>query len=117
MHKIITYGSLRKGEYNFDRFPSAKHIKTTTIQGWDLFSLHSGMYPGVKESKNSNLTVDIIEVDAKDYNNIRAMELGAGYSEIELEVENVKGKFYPYLGVVQNTNIIKSGDWLKRNNK
>lgn len=113
MHNIITYGSLRKGEYNFNSFPSAKHIKTTTIKGWDLYSL--GPYPGVKPGEGT-LTVDVIQVNNKDYEYIRNMELGAGYDEIDIKVEDVEGKFYPFNGIVNQENLVENGDWLSRKN-
>lgn len=108
MQNLFVYGSLRKGHYNFDSFPSAKYISTHNIKGWDLYALHGGAYPGVVPGDNS-LEVDLIQVNDQDYDRIKRMELGAGYLEIELDIEGVKGKFYPYKHSV--TTKVESGNW------
>lgn len=108
---IITYGSLRKGQYNFNYFPSLKHVKTTTIKGYDLYSL--GAYPGVKKG-DGTLVVDLLEVhDDRDFSNIRGMEVGANYTPIELEIDGIKGEFYLYNGYVDPSRKVESGDWAK----
>ena len=112
MHKIATYGSLRAGEYNFKRmklFGEINYISTTTIEGWDLFSL--GPYPGIKPGKGT-IVIDLLECDDKVYQYIHAMELGAGYIEREININGELYKIYEYTGNTW-TEVIPTGDWLK----
>ena len=115
-NNIITYGSLRKGEYNFDRFPGLKWLGTYQLQGYKLYSL--GPYPGIKHTGNNTdlLTVDLIDCgSSKTKETIDNMELGAGYSKKELTLESgTKGTLYLYDGNINESNLVPSGDWTKR---
>lgn len=112
--KIVVYGSLRKGAYNYNRmkmFGDIEYIKTTTLEGWDLYSL--GPYPGIKQG-NGTIVVDLLEVDNTVYNYILAMEQGAGYKEETVIIEDEDYKIYVYQGNVW-TEAIPTGDWLNQN--
>jgi len=113
---IITYGSLRKGEYNFDRFPGMIYNSTQTITGYKLYSL--GSYPGVKPTGDINdvLIVDHLTCpDQETKDSINRMERGAGYAAVTLVLPNGEsGEFYPYLGNVEEKNLVPHGDWTKR---
>lgn len=113
MHKIAVYGSLRIGEYNFKRmelFGEINHISTTTVQGWDLFSL--GPYPGIKPGAGT-IVVDLLECDDRVYQYIYGMEIGAGYIEREINIDGELYKIYEYTGGTW-TEAIPTGDWLKQ---
>lgn len=117
--KIAVYGSLREGEYNYDRVRQLfgnRSInvlrKDIIVEGFDLFDL--GPYPAISRGEN-NLTVEIISVDENAYSFIKSMELGAGYNE-----EHIKYK--PYGNVIIYTypknsfnkeRLVASGDWSK----
>jgi gamma-glutamylcyclotransferase (GGCT)/AIG2-like uncharacterized protein YtfP len=119
---ILVYGSLRKGDYNYDRFKGLygsefEYVSTMQIGGFDLYELN-GDYPGVKRNELSNpLTVDIIKVSKKCYEQINSMEYYAGYYPFGLEVidgngNKYLGTIYIYEGEVGGTHHIPNGDWL-----
>lgn len=88
---VVVYGSLRKDEYNYDRFKKIfkndfEYYTTKVIYGWDLFDL--GAYPGIKKSSNPEalLMVDIMEVSEECFQALNAMELGAGYEAVEVDL-------------------------------
>lgn len=120
MSYILTYGSLRKGNYNFEEFEryfgyGFKYVSTTTITGYKLYSL--GAYPAIKESGNLSdiLVVDLIRVSDIVKDEIDAMELGAGYV-IQNKIIQIEGSTYPceiyvYNHNVNEQNLVESGDW------
>lgn len=113
-NKILVYGSLRAGEYNFKRFddyfPGQMEVKKTTkIKGFDLHSM--GSYPGINVSKNPDkeLVVDVIHCDNQCFHAINGMELGAGYTTQEVVVDGEPHKIYVYKGNLNSP--VESGDW------
>lgn len=115
-NKILTYGSLRKGEYNYDRFKEyfkdgLQYESTITIKGFDLFDL--GSYPGIKVSENpeKELVVDIMNCDLNCFNDINGMERGAGYSSHIININNREHIIYIYEGTA--SKLVESGDWSK----
>jgi len=114
MHKIAVYGSLRQGEYNFERMSYIGDIQyetTTTIQGWDLYSL--GMYPAIKKGTGT-IVVDILNVGDEVLDFIRGMEFGAGYHEETVNVDGQDCFIYVY-NYELSRNQVLSGDWKKQN--
>lgn len=93
---IAVYGSLKQGQYNYDRFkqyyPSINVIKKDTIKGFKMFSL--GPYPAVVKSNNGNIAIQLLEVPTEAYDSIKRMELGAGYNEIDVQVKGINAKMY-----------------------
>lgn len=111
--KIAVYGSLREGQYNFerflDRYPDIKVVKRNhRIQGFQLYSL--GPYPGIKVEEG-NVEVDILEVPKQCFGAITQMELGAGYSAMEIFIDNEQVIIYPYEGQVNPLSRVVSGNW------
>ncbi len=116
MKTILTYGSLRRNEYNFNSFvkrygaDNIVYLDTVTIPGFELYSL--GPYPAIKESTNDKLlTVDILEVSDEAYKHITNMEIGANYGLREISIGDKKATIYIYNGDVSNELLVKSGDW------
>lgn len=114
--KIAVYGSLRKGEYNYERFKDyfkdgLEYVRTTIIDSWSLYDL--GSYPGIKEATepNNGLIVDIMECSEACFDNIERMELGAGYRSEEIRVGDDICTIYVYEGHVRAENLVESGDW------
>lgn len=116
---ILVYGSLRKGEYNYESYlknydvDDFKYIKTVKIRGYKLHSL--GAYPGIKPIKDESerlkykLTCDLLSVSKEVHNSIEKMELGANYS---MEYNDYyKAYIYVYKGRVLIKNLIPEGDW------
>lgn len=117
--KIIVYGSLRKGEYNFNRFvgyfgeDNFQYVETTTIPGFKLYSL--GPYPGINEGTEDDvLVVDILDVSESAYDSVKRMELGAGYSEVLVNINGEELPIYVFDAKLPEDNIVEGGDWLKR---
>lgn len=119
--KLAVYGSLRLNQYNYKYFKNKykddfKYLYTTTIKGYKLFSL--GSYPGIKECKNSELTVDILEVSPEAFMRINDMEIGAGYELKPIISHNEKLGIYLYRQYTNDNMVVPSGDWsqyLKQN--
>lgn len=114
--KIIVYGSLRKGEYNYQYFKrwfgdDINHVKTTTIDGFTLHSL--GSYPCAVRGEGK-LVVDILEVSEEVSKDIYDMEIGAGYYVDMVHVEDEKLPIY--LMANSNQKVVEHGDWTKRTN-
>lgn len=115
MKKLLVYGSLREGDYNFDRIKSyfgedsIKKIGEKTLTGYSIFNL--GSYPGLNKTNNEEHSVlfDIVEVKDNAYEFIQGMELGAGYTEEKLD----DYIFYVYDHKFDEKDRIISGDWLK----
>lgn len=80
----LFYGSLRSGQYNFDRFNSSypnglRKIKTVILTGYKMYSL--GSYPACIWTGRAadEVTFDLMEVSEAAYQAIERMEEGAGY--------------------------------------
>lgn len=113
---IFVYGSLRKGEYNYEYFKGRfgsqfNYLDTLTIDNYDLYSL--GSYPGIKKGKGE-LIVDVIECSEEVKAGIDSMELGANYSINNVTHGKYTGDIYIYEGNVNETKKVKHGDWTQR---
>ena len=108
--RIAVYGSLRKGMYNYRFFENGMtYIKTTQIEGFDLYSL--GAYPYVVKG-NGNLIVDIMEVTPQTKQSIDLMELGAGYQSSILTIDDQPTTIYIFNQPI-NDAIVEHVDWVK----
>lgn len=113
MHKIAVYGSLRNNEYNFLRMKALgkiEYIETTTLSGWDLYSL--GPYPAINPGEGT-IVVDIIGVDDTVLDFIRMMERGANYREETVDINGEDCFIYVYNNNL-SSNQVPSGDWSDR---
>lgn len=120
MAYIAVYGSLRKGQYNYQ--DSLKYIGTTSIKGFDLYPVGFGSYPAIIPTNEDNiLVIDVLECTDEDKNWIDRMEIGAGYYIKEVEVE-LDGQLYPchiYIYREEHQDSLKrrprveSGDWVE----
>jgi len=111
--KILVYGSLREGEYNFDRIKDAygkASIRKVGEKEVDGFQMHNlGFYPAIKKGEGT-IKCDILEVSEKAALFIDSMEVGAGY--IKTEVDGLP--IYEMNRNVSNYPLVKSGDWTKK---
>lgn len=132
----ICYGSLRAGEYNFNRIrelfgeESMKYVKTIQLKGFRMYSL--GSYPAAIQTytDEESITCDIMTVSPSVDKYIEEMEVGAGYScyseTVTVSQSNVykavEASIYLFeedeeanlLGYAQR---VHSGDWIKFNTK
>ncbi len=116
---IAAYGSLREGHYNFDRFESSfpdlkVHKRNHKIEGFQMYGL--GSYPGIIKGPGE-IEVDILECSRECFAVITHMELKAGFSAIELFIDNEQVIIYPYEGKVFPQFKVQSGNWNIHTNK
>lgn len=120
MNRILVYGTLRQGDYNFERIANAfgsdsiKKVGEANVKNYKLFNL--GFYPAVNKSDNEDdvIVCDVLEVSNDAKNFIDRMEFGAGY---KLENVNLDGKdhaIYEYKSELSEGLRIKSGNWFKK---
>lgn len=98
---IACYGSLKKGFYNHTALGGAAFLGNASVKG--VMYLH-GSYPRLYHSDgyggpfNEDLQrehdVEVYSVDQDYYEDIRAMELGAGYVEEEINTSFGVAKIY-----------------------
>ena len=97
MKLIATFGSLKKGFYNYERFEMGEPLARSTVKG-AMYLLYS--YPHlyreeVSEPKHvREHEVEIYEVSDELYSQLAAMELGAGYQEVETTLRGDDGNDY-----------------------
>lgn len=120
-HKCLFYGSLRKGQYNYDRMlslfgkNSVRYIKTVDVLGYALYNTGRG-YPAIVKSNSPNtVAMDVFEIDDKVYSWVNGMELSAGYILVEHKVGNNIYYLYAYRSVGSDFTLVESGDWAKQN--
>lgn len=116
---VLVYGSLRVGEYNYNRFKKyyGDEIKVVSqkvsIEGYYLHDL--GSYPGITIDFNGDskpLVCDLLEVSQRVKDSMDEMEFGAGYREDFEETEFGKATIYVYEWLGSNiSNKVESGDW------
>jgi len=120
MNKLLIFGTLRRGQYNFNRFKfygEQKYIETIRLSGFDLYDL--GHYPTVVKGEGE-VTFEIHSVCDKILEIITDMEIGAGYKPIKIKVGDSDCTLYTmekeYIdeGVVRGRPFpkIESGDWV-----
>lgn len=111
---IAVYGSLREGEYNYERFKEIykegfTKINEGTVEGFALYSL--GSYPGIRPEEGKTLRVDVMECNNQCFQSINSMELGAGYSAKKVTVNGLECTIYVYDYYVSELKRVESGDW------
>jgi gamma-glutamylcyclotransferase (GGCT)/AIG2-like uncharacterized protein YtfP len=115
--KILVYGTLRKGQYNFDRIinnygsESMKYIETKVIEGFKMVSI-SDWYPVIIFNgwKNQTIVVEVMEVSSEAKSFIDRMEVDAGYTIKQVDGMDIYCFVNDYFG---NKGVIESGDWVK----
>ena len=110
---IATYGTLRQGMYNNNRFPM-EFMRQRTIPGFKLYDL--GPYPMVIFTGNEEdrVVFDIFHVTKRTKESIDAMEVGAGYSIMTIPVwEDLDADVYIYDRVPEYAREVASGDYVK----
>jgi gamma-glutamylcyclotransferase (GGCT)/AIG2-like uncharacterized protein YtfP len=116
---VLVYGSLRVGEYNYNRFKKhhGDNIKVVAqklpIVGYNLYDL--GSYPGITLDFNGEskpLICDLLEVSQSVKDSMDNMEFGAGYREDFEDTEFGEATIYVYEWLGSGiTNKVESGDW------
>lgn len=113
MRYLLVFGSLRKNSrrgYNYQRFGGQKYIKDIQLNGFDMVSL--GGYPAISEGSGT-IKTELHEVEDISYGSIYRMEIGAGYYEkvIKLDDDIKASIFLMDKEKVGKYQKVKSGDW------
>lgn len=92
--QIAVYGSLKRGFGNHSMIKSAPLMGTDKVRGYMtlVFKSYPQLYLDDNEREHE---VEIYQVNEDQYRSVRAMELGAGY--VEKEIELSVGKCYIYV--------------------
>lgn len=125
MKRLFFYGSLRRAEYNHQRFGKhLTHIADGYIKGAELIGGNG--YPWIVPTTFRSKVVlgEVYEMDDKLFELIEAMELGAGYERKPVEVwshddvvdDSIQAEayFYKYPDELKDFPRITSGDWTAR---
>lgn len=130
MRYIIAYGSLRKGGDWFRALTikgvaeDIKLIKCINIQGFELYNLLDPETNEIKEdpiaavlhnSKDSEITVDIIQVSDYFYEEIIKVISHTDFKPYTISVNNIIGEIFLYEGEVKKSLKIDSGNFFTRN--
>jgi len=130
---LLVYGSLRPGQYNFDRFfgklsknridnpeTEVDFICSVILSGYKMYTIGKAPYPVVIYGKpEDEIECDLLLIDENSYNNIRLMEEEAGYNEdkVDVKFEESKNSFEANVFVYGDSiNLdkyqrIESGNW------
>lgn len=100
MKTIAVYGSLKQGRYNHDMLYGSKYLGRTRLPGvMYLISTYPAFVPGEDHSNALHHSFEVYEVEDKVYEDVSAMEKGAGYDVAEgtfmLSGNEVKAIYYP----------------------
>ncbi|CAH9016553.1 AIG2-like gamma-glutamyl cyclotransferase [Vibrio phage 275E43-1] len=108
---VAVYGSLRAGMGNHRVIEGAECKGTTTVSGWDLFSL--GAYPFILEGEN-DLVVEVFEVDSEN----RQLRLDGlegyptFYDRKKVDTEFGEAWIYFMHEGYAGSPLVASGDWV-----
>jgi len=97
MYKIFVYGTLKRGEYNYDRLCGAetmKFIGEGEVEDYSLFDTGYG-YPCAMKVLGRKIKGEYFEVEDTAFACIQAMEYGAGFKDVLLPDGSVMWA-YPY---------------------
>jgi gamma-glutamylcyclotransferase (GGCT)/AIG2-like uncharacterized protein YtfP len=114
---IGVYGTLKKNHYNHPLISrsNGRFVKTVKIPYYKMYSL--GYYPILipSQSQDDRVLVEIYDVSEEAYKRMRAMELGAGYVEIDQPIGGiiVKMWIYPSIQKVRHwgPELVPDGVW------
>jgi gamma-glutamylcyclotransferase (GGCT)/AIG2-like uncharacterized protein YtfP len=123
---LFFYGSLRKGEYNFERFeqqwPGAlEEIGTGYIVGWNLIDL--GSYPSIVPADvDASVVGEVYDVSDEVFAHVEALEAEADYRRYTVDVHTtdsapcVQAYVYGFSrpAEISDRPRIESGDWKRR---
>lgn len=115
--KILVYGTLRKGQYNFDRINNnfgsgaIKKVSERIIEGFKMVSIND-WYPAIiyNGDKHQTIVVEEVEVTPEAKIFIDRMEAGAGYAIKKVDGLDIYCYVNDYFKPEQR---IESGDWVK----
>lgn len=120
MKTIATYGTLRKGDYNYQHYDmenTAEFVGKGIINRYVMYNL--GGYPAIYPSEeDSIIVVEVYKISDNIYNQIDELERAYNYYAKDVDVyfndKVVKAVVYIYKTKLPDTYLLESGDWMKR---
>lgn len=117
--KILVYGTLRKGGYNYHAFKNIfgeeiNCLGTIKVKGFKLYDL--GPFPAIIQG-NGEVVFDILEVSRQCFYSITYMEIGAGYECKKVKIDGEEYFLYVFDYMPSGAKLIPSGDYSKHINK
>lgn len=111
----LFYGSLRQNSrrgHNFNRFAGQTYIRDVWLEGWDMVSLAGGSYPAICKGAGK-VKFELHTVVKDSFADIRALELGAGYREevVTLDDGTKATLFHIAPERLAGRPRVESGDW------
>ena len=92
--QIGVYGSLKKGKYNHRLIEDCELVGKTKVKG-TLYRVSS--YPALIEEGDNEYELEVYKITNPNvFEDLRNMEIGAGYIEIELTSPDIVGSFIVY---------------------
>ncbi len=108
------YGSLRRGQHNYDRFESHLQYRFSAwIRGYQLYSF--GDFPfAVKTNQQAHrILVEIFAISEMEVEReIDELELGYGYYQELIQIDQLQVRLYLFKDQA-NYPLVLGGDWVK----
>lgn len=116
---IAVYGTLRRGDYNHERFlGDVEPLSTEMLGGYEMFHL-SGQFPYITQGDGSVL-IELYDLEPNLANRIWEMERAAGYEAAEEKTSLGKALLFRYSGARHVSSQehshppkVLSGDWFE----
>ena len=115
MHEVFVYGTLRRGERNFDLLRGATFVREArTVPRYTLYSL--GAHPGLGEDGDTAVVGEIFAVDVATLARLDALEDHPNWyvrKAIALaDGSSVEGYVLPSR-FTEGLDVIAEGDWVR----
>lgn len=119
MRKILAYGTLKEGHYNFEyyksRFPEIKKTGDMRISGYEMYD-YQGLYPMAVPAIHSSIQCDVIDVSLRCFVQMIEMERGAGYTPVEVSLNGGVYVIFVYTDELPPfCEKVTSGNWTHDN--
>lgn len=120
---VAVYGTLKRGYGNHRLLETSKFLGTDRIEGFDMYNLYSGGFPGILHSKSvrsveNTIFIEVFEVDEDTFMRLDCLE---GYDEDEpteglYDREQVMTQYglawiYTFNGTPNESDLIVCGNW------
>lgn len=117
-HRIFTYGTLKKGDYNHYLLKNADYLGEATTDP-QFTMLHLGGFPGIVGKGNTPIHGEVYEVDEPTLKRLDRLEGHPDfYERVPLKVNiaegatlEVEGYILPEKWLDNTRPIIETGDW------
>ncbi|TCV99021.1 gamma-glutamylcyclotransferase family protein [Biostraticola tofi] len=110
--RIIVYGSLRRKQGNSHWMTNGQWLGDYEIVGYDLYDL--GHYPAVIPG-SGKVYCEVYRIDSSTLGELDALRTKSGeYKRVLIGTPYGTAWMYVYQRPVDGLRLLKSGDWLKR---